>query len=114
MMANELNSLAGQVSKISNSMRAFGLDSVPLQMAAGAIQLIGGTGQAVKGLIAAKEALTSFRLAEGSAQLVKYGLGALAVGALAVAGGVLMGEMIERAINTTDGGGLRRVSEAYA
>lgn len=99
---SELTSLAGQLNSISGGMRQIGVDIGPLQMAAGALQLVGGMGEAVKGLIAAKQAYNTMRAAEGAAQLAKWGPYAIAVGAAATAGGVLMGQMIERAVSVPD------------
>jgi hypothetical protein len=109
-----LTSLAGSINKMSSSLQQLGVDIGALQVTAGAFQLIGGTGQVIKGLIAAKEAYNAIRLAEGTAHLAKYTVGAGAVAALAVAGGAAMGMMIERAINTDDSGqGMRSLAGGY-
>ena len=109
-MASQLNSLAGQVGKVSRSMQKLGVDIAYLETAASALQLIGGMGQAVRGLIAVRETYNAVRAAEGGAQLLKWGPAAVAVGALAVAGGVAMGEIIERTVNVPDNGaGIRMI-----
>jgi len=111
----ELTSLAGSINKMSSSLQQLGVDMGALQVTAAAFQLIGGTGQIIKGLIAAKQAYNAIRLAEGTAHLAKYTVGAGAVAALAVAGGVAMGVMIENAINTDDSGqGMRALAGGYA
>ena len=99
---------------MSSSLQKLGVDMGALQVTAGAFQLIGGTGQVIKGIIAAKQALIAIRLAEGTAHIAKYTVGAGAVAALAVAGGVAMGVMIEQAINTDDSGqGMRSLAGGY-
>ena len=111
---SNLTSLAGSINKMSSSLQKLGVDVEALTITAGAFQLIGGTGQVIKGLIAAKEAYNAIRLAEGTAHLAKYTVAAGAVAALAVAGGVAMGMMIERAINTDDTGtGMRGLAGGY-
>ena len=111
----DLTSLAGNINKMSSSLSQLGVDIGALQTTAAAFQLIGGTGQVIKGLIAAKEAYNAFRLAEGTAHLAKYTVGAVAIAGLAVAGGVAMGVMIEQAINTQDDGtGMRSLAGGHA
>jgi len=110
----ELTSLAGSINKMSSSLQKLGVDIGALQTTAAAFQLIGGAGQVIKGLIAAKQAYNAFRLAEGTAHLAKYTVAAGAVAALAVAGGVAIGAMIEQAINTDDSGsGMRGLAGGY-
>lgn len=111
---SDLTSLAGNINKMSSSLQKLGVDIGALQTTAAAFQLIGGTGQIIKGLIAAKQAYNAFRLAEGTAHLAKYTVGAAAIAALAVAGGVAMGVMIEKAISTDDSGaGMRGLAGGY-
>lgn len=84
-----------------------------LQTAAAAFQLMAGTGQVIKGLIAAKQAYNVIRAAEGAAHLAKYTVGAAAVAAAAAAGGAAMGVMIDRAVQmnvTADGAGMRALA----
>ena len=112
---SNLTSLAGSINKMSSSLQRLGVDVGALTVTAGAFQLIGGTGQVIRGLIAAKEAVIAYKAAYGAAQLSKYTVGAAAVAALAVAGGVAMGMMIERAVSTTDNGaGMRALAGGYA
>lgn len=114
MTGEELNRLAGGVRGIATSMRQLGVDIGFLETTAAAFQLFSGVGQVVKGLIAAKQAYNALRLAEGTAHLAKYALAAPAVAALAVAGGVAMGIMIEQAISTTDdGAGMRALAGGW-
>ena len=114
-MANDFTSLARSLNTVSNSLSKLGVDMQSLTMISAAFELVGGSSQIIKGIIAAKTALAAFKAAEGTAQLAKYTIGAAAVAALAVAGGVAMGVMIERAINTTDDGqGLRSLAGGYA
>ena len=109
-----LTSLAGSINKVSTSLAKLGVDVEALTITAGAFQLIGGTGQVIRGIIAAKQAYNAMRLAEGTAHLAKYTVGAGAVAALAIAGGVAMGVMIEQAINTDDSGsGMRSLAGGY-
>ena len=111
---SELTSLAGSINKMSTSLSRLGIDIGALQATGAAFQLIGGSAQIIKGIIAAKQAYNAMRLAEGAAQLAKYTIGAGAVAALAVAGGVAMGVMIERAINTDDSGaGMRALAGGW-
>lgn len=111
----ELTSLAGSINKVSNSMSKLGIDIGSLQVAGAAFQLIGGTSQIIKGIITVKETIIAFKSAYGAAQLAKYTVGAAAVAAMAVAGGVAMGVMIEQAINTTDDGhGMRSLAGGYS
>lgn len=111
---SDLTSLAGNINKMSSSLQKLGVDVEALTITAGAFQLIGGTGQVIRGLIASKEAYNAIRLAEGTAHLAKYTVGAGAVAALAVAGGAAMGVMIENAINTDDSGqGMRNLAGGY-
>ena len=113
-MSNDLTSLGRSIGQISASLQSLGVDMEALQITAAAFQLIGGTGQIIKGLIVAKEAYNAIRLAEGTAQLAKYTVGAAAVAAAAIAGGVAMGIMIEQAINTDDSGqGMRNLAGGY-
>ena len=78
---------------------------------AAAFQLIGGAGQVIKGIIAAKQAYATAKAAWGAANIAKWGPGALAVGAAAVAGGVAMGALIERYARVDDNdAGLRLIS----
>ena len=107
----QLSSLAGRINGISGSLQRLGIDATALQITAGAFQLVGGSGQIIRGIIAAKSAYNAMRLAEGTAQLAKYTLGAAAVAAAATAGGVAMGVLIDRTINATgDGAGIRAIS----
>ena len=107
----DLNSFAGSINRISHSLRTLGIDSVALQQTAAAFQLIGGAGQVIKGIIAAKQAYATAKAAWGAANIAKWGPGALAVGAAAVAGGVWIGQEIERHVTVSDGGeGLRLIS----
>ena len=111
---SDLTSLAGSINKMSSSLQKLGVDVRALQVTGAAFQAIGGTGQVIKGIIAAKEAYNAFRLAEGTAHLTKYTVGAAAIAALAVAGGVAMGVMIEKAISTDDSGtGMRGLAGGY-
>lgn len=113
MTAQELNSLAGGIRGISTSMQKLGVDTAFLETTAAAFQLVGGSGQVIKGLIAAKQAYNVMRAAEGVAQLAKYTVGAAAVAALAAAGGAAIGIMIDQAVQssvTADGAGLRALA----
>ena len=113
-MSNQLMTLAGSINRMSSSLSNLGIDMAALQTTAAAFQMIGGTGQVIKGLIAAKQALIAFKAAYGTAHLAKYTVGAAAVAALAVAGGVAMGMMIEQAINTSDDGqGMRALAGGH-
>ena len=74
---------------------------------------MGGTGEIIKGLIAAKQAYNVVRATEGVAQLAKYTVGAVAVAALAVAGGVAMEIAIDQAVDMhvpADDAGLRLIA----
>jgi hypothetical protein len=114
-MTDDLTSLGRSIGQISNSLRSLGVDMGALQATSAAFQMVGGSAQILKGLIATYNAYNAFKAAEGTAHLAKYGLGALGVAALATAGGVAMGVMIERAINTTDDGqGMRALAGGYA
>lgn len=95
-MGSELTSLAGSISRVSSSLNQLGVDIEALEITGAAFQLVGGTSQIIKGIIAAKEAIIAFKAAEGTAQLAKYTVGAAAVAALALAGGIAMGVMIEQ------------------
>jgi len=110
-MANELRGLAGQLNSVSGSLSKLGIDIEALHITAAAFQAIGGTGQIIAGVIAAKEMYNTARMAEGIAQLAKYGPYALVIGPIALGAGYLMGEYIERAISTDDNGGMRRLAE---
>jgi len=108
-----LNRLAGGIRGISASMQKLGVDISFLQTTAAAFQLVGGTGQVIKGLIAAKQAYNVVRAAEGAAHLAKYTVGAAAVAAAAAAGGAAMGIAIDRAVQmnvTADGAGMRALA----
>ena len=114
-MSNDLTSLARSVNRISTSLSQLGVDIGALQTTAAAFEFVGGTSQIIRGIIAAKTALTAIKAAEGAAHLAKYTIGAAAVAALAIAGGVAMGMMIEKAISTTDDGpGMRALAGGYA
>lgn len=111
---SDLTSLAGSINKMSSSLSKLGVDIRALQVTGAAFQMIGGSGQIIKGIIAAKQAYNAMRLAEGTAHLAKYTIGAGVVASLAVAGGAAMGVMIERAINTDDSGaGMRALAGGY-
>jgi len=113
MTGEELNRLAGGIRGISASMQKLGVDISFLQTTAAAFQLVGGTGQVIKGLIAAKQAYNVVRAAEGAAHLAKYTVGAAAVAAAAAAGGAAMGIAIDRAVQmnvTADGAGMRALA----
>lgn len=108
---SDLTSFAGSINRISHSLRTLGIDSQALQQTAAAFQIIGGTSQVLKGIINAKRAYNTAKAAWGTANLVKYGPSALVVGAAAVAGGVWIGQEIERHVTVSDGGeGLRLIS----
>lgn len=108
---SDLNSLASQLNSVNTSLRTLGIDLGALRTASAAFQLIGGSAQVIKGLIGAKQAYNTARAAWGAANIAKWGPGALAVGAMAVTGGVLMGQMIERYANVDDSdAGLRMIS----
>ena len=107
----ELNSLAGKISQTSNALRTLGIDIDALQKTAAAFQMIGGTGEIIKGIISAKQAYATAKAAWGTANIAKWGPGAFAVGAAAVAGGVAMGALIERYARVDDSdAGLRLIS----
>ena len=111
----ELSSLAGQINGITNALRTLGIDTRALQQTAAAFQLIGGTSQVIKSLISAKEAYNTAKAAYGAAHLVKYGPYGLAVGATAVAVGVLVGQQIEKWAHVEDSdAGLRMISGGAA
>ena len=113
MTAQELNRLAGGVHKIATSMQRLGVDIAAIETTAAAFQLIGGTGQVIKGLIAAKQAYNAVRAAEGMAHLAKYTVGAAVVAAMAAAGGAAIGMAIDRAAQmnvTADGAGMRALA----
>ena len=108
---SELKSLAGQLNSVTSSLRTLGIDLGALKTTAAAFQLIGGTGQVIKGIISAKQALAAAKAAWGVANIAKWGPGALAVGGMAVAGGVAMGRLIERYAHVEDNdAGLRMIS----
>ena len=114
-MSNDLTSLAKSVNQISQSLRGLGVDLGAMETTAAAFQMVGGSAQILKGLIATYNAYNAFKAAYGAAHLAKYGPWALGVAALATAGGVAMGVAIERAINTTDDGqGMRALAGGYA
>ena len=112
----DVTPLAGKLSSISSSLNQLGFDTGALQTTVAAFQLIGGTGQVLRGIIAAKEAFNSAKLAEGMAHLAKWGafslgVGAVVVGASAVAGAVAMDQLIDRYINVEDSdGGMRQIA----
>ena len=107
----QLSSLAGKINGVSGALQRLGIDATSLSITAGAFQLVGGSGQIIRGIIAAKTAYCAWRAAEGAAHLAKYTVGAAAVAAAAVAGGTAMGVMIDRTINATgDGAGIRAIA----
>lgn len=108
-MTAELQSFAGKIGGMASAMRQLGIDTAHLETVTAAFQLIGGSGQVIKGLIAAKQAYNAMRAAEGAAQLAKYTVGAAFVAGLAAAGGAAMGMMIERAVSD-DGPGMRALA----
>lgn len=111
-MANELKGLAKDVNQVSSSLSALGIDMTSFQTTAAAFGLIAGSAQIVSALIAVKQAYNAARLAEGLANVAKWGPYALVVGPLALAGGYAIGEIIERTINTRDdGAGIRALAE---
>lgn len=112
-MTAQLRSFAGSINRIGTAMQKLGIETQYLETVSASFQLIGGSGQVIKGLIAAKEAYNAARAAEGVAQLAKYTVGAGVVAALATAGGIAMGVMIEQAIKD-DGAGLRALAGGYA
>ena len=108
---SDLNSLAGQLNGVTSSLRTLGIDLGALRTTAAAFQAIGGTAQVIKGIISAKQAYNTAKAAWGAANIAKWGPGAFAVGAMAVAGGVAMGQLIERAVRVDDNdAGLRLIS----
>lgn len=112
--AREAKGFAGDINRISSSLERLGIDATALKVTSAAFQAIGGTGQVIRGIISAKEAYNAYRLAEGTANVAKWGPFAVGVGAAAVAGGILMGEMIERHIRTADDGqGMRGLAGGY-
>ena len=112
-MTAQLRSFAGSINRISTAMQKLGIETQYLETVSASFQLIGGSGQVIKGLIAAKEAYNAARMAEGMAQLAKYTFGAAAVATLAVAGGAAMGMLIEKAVSD-DGAGMRALAGGYA
>lgn len=106
-----MTSLAGKLNGISGAIQRMGIDATALQVTAGAFQIVGGSGQAIRALIAVKTAYCAWKAAEGTAHLAKYTIGAAAVAAAATAGGVAMGILIEQTINATaDGAGVRAIA----
>ena len=110
---SELTSFAGRIRGIAGSMRQLGIETQYLETAGAAFQMIGGSGQVIKGLIGVYSAFNAIKAAEGAAHLAKYTMGAAIVAGLAVAGGVAMGVMIEQAISD-DGAGLRSLAGGYS
>lgn len=107
----DVRPLAGKLNSINGALQRLGIDMEALQITAASFQLIGGTGQIIKGLIAAKEAYNSLRLAEGVANLVKYGPLALAVAGGATAGALVMSELIDRYVTVDDSdAGMRMIA----
>ena len=114
-MNNDLKPMARGISQISNSLRTIGIDSEALRRTAAAFQLIGGTGDVIKGLISARQAYNTAKAAMGTAHLLKYGLYAPAVAALAIAGGVYIGREVERYAHVDDSdAGLRLITGGAA
>ena len=109
-MPNDLKNLAGKLNGINNALAKLGIDTGSLQKATASLQLMGGSAQIVSTIISAKQALNSAKLAEGMAHLAKWGPYALVVAPLAVAGGYVIGEAIERATNIRDDTGLRALA----
>jgi len=113
---SELTSLAGQLNSVTGSLRTLGIDLGALRQTAAAFQLIGGTGQVIKGLIEAKRTLNVAKAAWGAANIAKWGpiLGPI-IAASAIAGGVFIGREIERYAHVDDGDeGLRLISGGSA
>jgi hypothetical protein len=111
----ELSSLAGQLNSVTNALRTLGIDSQTMQMTAAAFQAIGGTSQVIKSLITARQAYNAAKAAWGAANLAKYGPYGIAVGAMAVAGGVWIGQEIERYARVDDSdAGLRLIAGGAA
>ena len=110
---SELTSFAGRIRGIAGSMRQLGIETQYLETVGASFQLIGGSGQVIKGLIGVYTAFNAVKAAEGAAHLAKYTVGAGVVAALATAGGIAMGVMIEQAIKD-DGAGLRALAGGFA
>lgn len=111
----DVRPLAGKLNSITHALDRLGIEAGSLQIMAASFQLIGGTGQVIKGIIAAKEAYNSAKLAEGVAQLVKYGPYALAVAGGAVAGAMVMSEIIDRYVTVDDSdAGMRQIAGGVA
>lgn len=112
----DVRPLAGSLNRVNTALKELGIDIGALQTTVAAFQLIGGSGQIIKGIIAAKEAYNSARLAEGMAHLAKWGavslgVGAVVVGASAVAGAIAMEELIDRYTRVDDSdGGMRQIA----
>lgn len=107
----DVRPLAGKLNSVNSALHNLGIDTGSLQVAVASFQLIGGSGQVIKGIIAAKEAYNARRLAEGTANLVKYGPFALAVAGGAVAGALAMSEIIDRYVTVDDSdAGMRAIA----
>lgn len=109
---SELTSFATRIRGIAGSMRKLGIEMQYLDTIGASFQMIGGSGQVIKGLIGVYSAFNAAKAAEGAAHLAKYTVGAAAVAALATAGGIAMGVMIEQAISD-DGAGLRALAGGF-
>lgn len=101
---SELTSLASGINSATRSLSQLGVDIRALEITGAAFQAIAGTGQIIKGMISAKEAAIAFKAAYGTAHLAKYTVGAGAVAALALAGGIAMGVAIETTAGVSDNG----------
>lgn len=111
----DVRPLAGNLNQVNTALGKLGVDISALQTAVAAFQLIGGSGQIIKGIIAAKQAYNARRLAEGTANLVKYGPFALAVAGGATAGALVMSEIIDRYVRVDDSdAGIRAIAGGTA
>ena len=107
----DIRPLAGKLNKVNGALGRLGIDMGALQTTVAAFQLIGGSGQVIKGIIAAKNAYNTMKLAEGTAHLAKYGPAALLVAGTATAGALVMSEIIDRYVTVDDSdAGMRAIA----
>ncbi len=111
----DVRPLAGKLNSVNSALHNLGIDMGALQTTVAAFQLIGGSGQIIKGIITAKQAYNSAKLAEGTAHLAKYGPFALAVAGGATAGALVMSEIIDRYVTVDDSdAGMRAIAGGVA
>jgi hypothetical protein len=90
---------AGSISKISSSLKSYGIDTSKIMMVTAAMQGISGASAVYNGYVSAVSAVRAIKSTEYAANLAKWGPYAVVIAAASVAAGYAAGDILDRYAN---------------